>query len=153
MRWFYCVLILLNNSFQCKSLLWSSVLSDNRYNALNSLNDSDGRRGYGRSPARGDSRGGGRMGGDRDRRDRDRDFRSKPASRSSMEAERERAVASTRWIVVQVEHQSQIPWTEFSLFTIFKYCTSSTTASILFLHYCLTFQKHERLIVTWYDGP
>ena len=133
MRWFYCVLILLNNSFQYKSLLCSSVLSDNRYNALNSLNDSDGRRGYGRSPARGDSRGGGRMGGDRDRRDRDRDFRSKPASRSSMEAERERAVASTRWIVVQVEHQSQIPWRYSAPFSLFSSIARALSPHLFFL--------------------
>ncbi|XP_076472340.1 uncharacterized protein LOC143301823 isoform X2 [Babylonia areolata] len=66
----------------------------NRYNALNNLTDSDGRRNYGRSPARGDSRGSGRMDRDLDRRDRDRDFR-RPVARSSME-ERERAVANTR---------------------------------------------------------
>ena len=77
----------------------SALVSGNRYNALNNLNDNDGRRGYGRSPARGDSRSGSsRMGGDRDRRDRDRDMR-RPVARSSME-ERERALASTRWDMV-----------------------------------------------------
>jgi hypothetical protein len=72
------------------------VLNANRYNALNSLGEGDGQRGgMGRSPARGDSRGG-RGDRDRDRRggDRDRDFR-KAISRNSIE-ERERAVASTR---------------------------------------------------------